>query len=543
VTRSDEREVEDLWLIDHLGEPRPTLRTYKCSMPGETTAKEELWICNVESNAMVRVDADRWPGQVLWDLFAQPRVWSDDSSTLYFTRRSRDYFSVDVCAADPATGESRILIEERINGQVYIKSLRELPKLDKLLWWSMRDGWGHLYLYGRDGELEKQLTRGAFNVDEVLEVDEDARVVYFTANGREEGRNVYYRHLYRVGLDGSGLKLLTPEDAEHRCEMSGSRRYFVDNYSCVHEAPMAKVRDANGALVIDLETADLSGLRDAGWMPPKVFVAKSADGVTDQWGVLYRPYDFDPAAKYPIVTRVYPGRQGEYIPRSFQPLDVNAILAQLGCVVVQFGNRGGTYERGLAYREHEREEFRDYGLADKKVVIEQLADRYPWIDIDRVGIYGGSSGGFMTTSAMLVYPDFFKVGVAMTAPNDPSVYFNLWAERYYGVKQITEEDGTVRWESAPDDNLEVADRLKGNLLMIYGELDANVHPAHMFRMAQAFIDAGKRFDMFVVPGANHGLGDWRYLYGMAWDYFAEHLIGDRRDGVETFVPKPEPSDG
>ena len=537
VVRTDERAVEDLWLIDHLARPRPTLQTYKCPMPGEPTPQEELWVGDVESGRMVRVDTDRWPDQVLWDLFTAARWWSEDSSTLYFTRRSRDYFSVDLCAADPATGESKILIEERIQGQVYLKELRELPTLGKLLWWSMRDGWGHLYLYDQAGLLERQLTRGSFNVDEIVEVDEEAGVVFFTANGREEGRNVYYRHLYRVGLDGEGLTLLTPEDAEHACVMSPSLSYFVDNHSRVDREPYTIVRDADGKQIVELERADLSGLEEAGWRPPEVFVAKSADGVTDQWGVLYRPHDFDPARKYPIVTRVYPGRQGEFVPRTCGPVSAEACLAQLGFIVVQFGNRGGTYERGLAYREHSREEFRDYGLADKRVVIEQLADRYSWIDLDRVGIYGGSSGGFMTTSAMLIHPDFFKVGVAMTAPNDPSVYFNLWAERYYGVEQVTAEDGTVRWESAPEGNLEVAGNLQGKLLMIYGEADGNVHPAHLFRMAQAYVEAGKRFDMLMIPGADHGLGDWRYLYGCVWDYFAEHLLGDPRPGADSF-PAP-----
>ncbi len=536
VVRSDEREVEDLWLIDHLARPRPTLQTYKCSMPGETTSRQELWIGGVESGKMVRVDTDRWPDQILWDLFTAARWWSEDSSVLYFTRRSRDYFSVDLCAADPATGESRTLIEERIQGQVYLKELRELPTLGKLLWWSMRDGWGHLYLYDKAGQLERQLTRGSFNVDEVVEVDEEAGVVFFTANGREEGRNVYYRHLYRVGLGGEGLTLLTPEDAEHACVMSPSLSYFVDNHSRVDRKPFSLVRDADGKEIVELERADLSGLEEAGWHPPKVFVAKSADGVTDQWGVLYRPHDFDPDRKYPIVTRVYPGRQGEFVPRAFRPVSAETCLAQLGFIVVQFGNRGGTYERGLAYREHGREEFRDYGLADKRVVIEQLGDRYSWIDLERVGIYGGSSGGFMTTSAMLMHPDFFKVGVAMTSPNDPSVYFNLWAERYYGVEQVEDEEGTVHWESAPEGNLEVAGNLQGKLLMVYGEADDNVHPAHLFRMAQAFVEAGKRFDMLMIPGVDHGLGDWRYLYGCIWDYFAEHLLGDPRPGADSFPP-------
>ncbi len=534
ITRNDARGVEDLWLVDPLSSPRPTLRTYKCSMPGEDVAQEELWIGNVEAKTMVQVDTARWPDQMLYDLFHQCIWWNENASALYFTRRSRDYMSVDLCSADPATGQAKPLIEERIQGQAYTKPLVQLEKREELLWWSMRDGWGHLYLYDREGTLLRQITRGAFNVDSVVAVDEEAGVLYVIANGREKGRNVYYRHLYAVELDGGEPRLLTPEDAEHACSIAPSKRFFVDAFGRVDMGTTSVLRDHTGKLIADLETADISHLEQAGWVPPEPFVAKSADGVTDQWGVLYRPFDFDPNKKYPIVTRVYPGRQSEFIPRAFKPVTAELVLAQLGCIVVQFGNRGGTYERGLAYREHAREEFVAYGLADKKAVLEQLGDRYAWIDLDRVGIYGGSSGGFMTISAMLVHPEFFNVGVAMTAPNDPSIYHHLWAERYYGVEQVIAENGTSHWESKPQSNIDLADQLQGRLLMVNGGADANVHPAHMHRMAKAFIEAGKRFDMFVIPGVGHGLGDWRVTYGLLWDYFATHLIGDPREGPDRF---------
>jgi dipeptidyl aminopeptidase/acylaminoacyl peptidase len=379
------------------------------------------------------------------------------------------------------------------------------------------------------------VTQGAFNVDEVMAVDEAEGLMYFQANGREAGRNVYYRHAYRTGLDGRGLHLLTPEDAEHRCVLSPSRRYLIDTYSRVDLEPRSLLRTARGDLVLKLEISDISCLTAAGWRAPEVFKAKSADGVTDQWGVIYKPFDFDANRKYPIVTRVYPGRQQEGVPREFWPVTAEMSLAQLGCVVVQFGNRGGTFERGAKYRSHGRDEFRDYGLADKKAVIEELARRHPWIDDKRVGIFGGSSGGFMTVSAMLTYPDFFQVGVAMTAPNDPSIYFNMWAERYGGVKRVDNEDGSVSWDCQVEGNLELADRLRGRLLLVYGEQDQLVHPAQLYRMAQAFVTAGKRFDMFVVPGAGHDLGDWEYPYGLVWDYFAEHLIGAKRDGAEALL--------
>lgn len=537
VHRADTRRVGDLWLIDHLAQPRPRLRTLKYPMPGDDEIPQwELWVGDAQAGTLVRIETERWPDQDLDDLFQETVWWSRDSKAIYYTRRSRDYRSVDLCAADPATGRSRTVVEERIDGAVYLRPLIQLHETREILWWSMRDGWGHFYLFGSDGELKRQITQGAYNADAICAVDAKDRTLFFEGNGKEPGRNPYYRHIYAVDLDGSEARLLSPEDANHSASFSPSNRYFVDNFSRVDAAPRSVLRRADGSMVLDLETVDLSGFQEAGWRPPEVFTAKGADGATDLWGVLYKPFDFDPSRKYPIVTRVYPGRQGEAIPRSFTPVSAEVILANLGCVVVWFGNRGGTYERGHAYHEFGREAFRDYGLADKSAVIEELGARHSWIDLDRVGIYGGSSGGFMTISAMLVHPDFFKVGVAMTAPNDPSVYYNSWAERYGSLRQVSQGDGSVAWECDADGNLELAGNLRGRLLMIYGEQDDLVHPAHLYRMADALIKAKKRFDMLVIPGGDHGLGGWRYSYRVLWSYFAEHLIGDPPKGVDLETP-------
>jgi dipeptidyl aminopeptidase/acylaminoacyl peptidase len=525
ILRADERAVGDMWFVDHLARPRPRLRTYKLELPGEAdVTRWELWVYDPDRERLLRIDTDRFPDQDLQDLFHETQWWSPDSQTLYFTRRSRDYRSVDLCAADPRTGASRTLIEERLDGMVYIRPPVQLPRTGELVWWSMRDGWGHLYHYGADGEPRRQITRGAWYVERIAAVDTAARALYVVGMGREPGRDPYYEHLYRVDLDGGEPLLLTPEDADHSVDMSPGRRWFVDNHGRVDRPTVSVLRDARGERLLELETTDVSRLVAAGWQPPTSFVAMSADGVTEQWGVMYRPFDFDPGRRYPLVTRVYPGRQGEFVPKAFWPVTAEATLAQYGCIVVQFGNRGGTPRRGLAYREHGRDDFRGYGLADKRAVLEQLAARHEWIDAERIGIYGGSSGGFMTVSALLEHPDFFKVGVAMTAPNDPAVYYRHWAERYGILREARDGDGGRRWEYVAEGNLELADRLEGDLLLIYGEQDANVNLAHLFRMADAFMKAGERFDMFVIPGADHRLGGWRYLYGLVWDYFAENLI-------------------
>jgi dipeptidyl-peptidase 4 len=527
LLRQDSRGVADLWLVDHLAEPRPELKTFKVPPAGGAVPQWELWLGDVSDGSLIQVPSARWKDQTLEDLFAATVLWSDDSQRLYFSRRSRDYKSVDLCCYDVAVQAVNVRIEERIDGMVY-----QLPPIllpgndgDDILWWSMRSGWGHFYRYGTDGAIKTQLTNGDWNVAEVTSVDHDRGVFYFMGIGREKGRNPYYRHLYRVGFDGDDLQLLSPDDAEHLLSLAPSNAYFVDTTTRVDQTPKSVLRDNLGRHIMDLETADVSLLIDAGWQAPETFVAMSADGVTEQWGVMYKPFDFDSSRKYPIVTRVYPGRQGEAIPRRFWPVNMETMLANLGCIVVKFGNRGGTPERGLAYREYGRDDFRGYGLADKRAVIEELGARHEYIDLDRVGMFGSSSGGFMTVSAMLVDADFYKVGVAMSGPNEPQLYFNHWFERYKGLMPVAPADG----------NIELADQLQGKLLMIYGAQDDNVHPLHLMRQADAFIKAGKRFDMFMVPGADHGLGSWRYLYGMVLDYFAEHLIGTGRSSADILI--------
>ncbi len=536
IPRSDFRKVEELWLVENLSLPRPTLRTFPCPMPGETTPEQTLWLFDRETASLGQIDVARWPDQILDDLFITPLWWSEDSCTLFLARRSRDYSKVDLCTYDVETSDLRLVIEERMPTQVYLKDLELLPERGELLWWSMRDGWGHLYRYTNDGTLLNPVRAGDFNVDRIVHIDSVEGVVFFMANGRENGRNPYYRHLYRVNLDGSDLRLLTPEDAEHDVQMSPDGHRFIDSISRVDRPTEIVLRDALGNKLLDLETADTSQLMEAGWQAPEVFKAMSADGVTEQWGVLYKPFDFDPTRKYPIVTRVYPGRFGEFIPRSFWPVNAETFLAQLGCIVVRFGNRGATFERGQAYREHGTDDFRDYGLADKRAVIEELAERHDWIDGERVGIYGSSSGGYMTLSAMLVDNDFYKVGVAMAGPQDPQAYYNYWVERYAGVELVADSSGGSHWEpAAAKSNVEIADSLRGKLLLIHGAQDAVVHPVHLMRTADALIKAGKRFDMFVVPGAGHSLGSWQYLNGLIWDYFAEHLIGGSRDSAEAVI--------
>jgi len=556
LVREDERKSKELWVIKVVGNKRPQLETYKYDMPGETdVTQSELLIYDLASRTMVKARTDRFKDQRL-GLFPE-RQWfyegsdaprsqrwvSDDADRVYFWRRSRDQHKVDVCVANASTGDVTALIEERLNTYVEHQGIELLASGD-MLWWSERDGWAHLYRFGPDGALRNRLTQGAWHVEGVLGVDETRGFVYFGGNGREAGEDPYYMHVYRVGLDGTGLTLVNPGDFDHQVGalrriayggfamqpgLSPGSRYFVDNYSRVNAVPAAALYDgATGRKVLDLETADFSRLLAAGYRFPEPYTVKAADGVTDLYGVLYKPFDFDSTRRYPAVLYIYPGPQNEAVEKSFSTRPFETGLAQFGFVVVTVGNRGGHPGRSKWYHNYGYGNLRDYGLADKKTAVEQLRDRHAWIDIARVGIYGHSGGGFMSTAAMLVYPDFFKVAVSSSGNHDNDVYNWNWSEKHHGIKEVTKGD-SVTFEYAIERNSALAKNLKGRLLLTTGDEDNNVHHANTFRMAEALIKANKRFDFFVFPGQRHAYGTMSdYWYWLRAEYFVKHLLGDTR---------------
>ncbi len=539
MVRQDQREVGELWVIHSVGNDRPELETYKYDMPGEEdVTQNEILIYDLQDRELVNVDDDPWKDQsmsVVTDRqFNYPdsqerrtALWlSDGSDELWFMRLSRDRKKADLMVADAATGEVRVVVEERLNTYQETQAPRRLSNGD-FVWWSERDGWGHLYLYGPDGTLKSRLTEGPFSVRGIQEIDEDAGRVYFTANAREEGEDPYYQHLYSVDLDGSGLTLLNPGDYDNRVNMSENGGYFVSNFSRVNTTPASALYDADGRQIMELEVADFSQLLAAGYQFPEPYKVKSADGVTDLYGVMYRPFDFDPSKQYPIVEYVYPGPQTESVSKFFSTNASETALAQFGMIVVTIGNRGGNPARSKWYHNYGYGNLRDYGLADKKAVVEQLADRHAWIDIDRVGIYGHSGGGFMSTAAMLVYPDFFKVAVSSSGNHENDVYNRWWSETHHGVKEVVDDEGNVTFEYDIDGNTDLAGNLKGHLMLTTGDIDNNVHPAGTLRMAEALIRENKRFDFFVFPGQRHGYGNMgSYWFWLRAEYFVEHLIGD-----------------
>jgi dipeptidyl-peptidase 4 len=555
LVRQDRRQVGDLWVIHAITEGRPKLETYKYDMAGEdSVSQSEMLVYDMQGRQITKIDDGAWKDERM-GIFDEPdggggfgfffrnrqdsdepprNKWlSDSPNELYFWRRSRDQHRVDVMVADPNTGQVRTVIEERLNTYVEHQTPRRLANGD-LLWWSERDGWAHLYRYAPDGTLRNRLTSGPWHVDGIEGVDESGRgVVFFRANGREPGEDPYYVHLYRVNLDGSGLTNLTPGNFDHRVDAAESNRFFVVSYSRVDTDPHSAVFDASGRRVADLEDADFSQLMAAGYHYPEPFTVKAADGVTDLYGVMYKPFDFDSTKSYPIVAYVYPGPQTESVSKFFSQNPYEVGLAQFGMIVITVGNRGGHPDRSKWYHNYGYGNLRDYGLADKKAAIEQLADEHSYIDIDRVGIYGHSGGGFMSTAAMLVYPDFFKVAVSSSGNHNNDVYNQNWSEKHDGIKEVVGKDGEVSFEYDIDKNSDLARNLKGHLLLTTGDVDNNVHPTSTLRMAEALIRANKRFDFFIFPGQRHGYGNMGdYWYWLRAEYFVKYLLGDERDTVD-----------
>lgn len=546
TTRTDNSKVKELWVIDVLAEPRPKLETYKYQMPGETTSPvEHLYLFNIEGKTYKEIKVKAFKDQDVRvqtaprkqkDMFDDyvPMVWQGNNNSYFVWRISRDMKRWDLCKADIASDSLKVLVEERMNTYVETRPTKLVNEGKELIHWSERTGWAHLYLYDENGKLKNAITSGDFHVEDITAVDQVQRVVYFTANAKEKGENPYYTHHYRVNFDGSNLKLLNPGNYNHEAIFSDNGKYFIDNFSRVDTEPKTALLDNNGRKITELEKADLSLLIAAGYKFPETFTVKAGDGTTDLYGVMYKPYDFDSTKLYPIIEYVYPGPQTEAVNaswnRSMERIDR---LAQFGFIVITVGNRGGSPSRSKWYHNYGYGNLRDYGLEDKKVVVERLAARHNFIDINKVGIHGHSGGGFMSTAAILTYPDFFKVAVSNAGNHENNIYNRWWSEQHHGVSESVSEKGDTTFKYTIDKNSQLAKNLKGNLLLITGDIDNNVHPGNTLRMVNSLIRANKRFDMLMLPGQRHGFGDMtEYFFWKMGDYFTRHLIGNTRESVE-----------
>lgn len=540
VMRWDMAPLKDFWVINSLTQPRPTLETYKYQMPGEPGPKGHLYVFSTSDWTSRQVKINAFKDQ---DLIMQPDVrttddqfdefyssrWLGDDNGFYLTRMSRDLKRMDICYVGVDSDSTRTVISERMNTYVESRQTRLLDGGRKMIHWSERNGWANLYLYNADGTLIRNLTEGAYHVDDVLAVNEKEGYVLFRACGKEKGENPYQMHVYRVSLQGGEPKMLDIPDMNIDAIASDDGKYFIANYSRVDYKPASALFDAAGKKVCDLGEADFSLLFAAGYKFPERFKVKAADGITDLYGAIYKPFDFDSTKVYPICDYVYPGPQVEANniswSRGFTRTDR---LAQLGFIVITVGNRGGHPDRSKWYHNYGYGNLRDYGLEDQKYAIQQLGARYSWIDLNRVGIHGHSGGGFMSTAAMLKYPDFFKAAVSCAGNHDNSIYNRWWSEQHHGITEKVEA-GDTTFVYSIETNPEIASNLKGHLMLVHGDIDNNVHPANTIRVVNALIRANKRFDMLILPGQRHGFGDMNeYFFWRMADYYCEWLMGSSK---------------
>ena len=532
--------VKPFWVINSVTEPRPTLETYHYQMPGEPGPVPYLYVMDTEGNKQqVKVIAfkDQECGildapRTAKDAYKEFRggKWLGDNDHFWLVRQSRDLKRLDLCRVDVGSDSTKTVVSERMNTYVEYRSPRFL-KDGRFVWWSERNGWANLYLYGADGTLQRNLTDGAFHVEDVLAVGDG--YVLASACGVDKAENPYQMHTFRVPLTGGPMQQLDMTDMDVTANASDDAKYFVANYSRVDYKPASALFSAVGRRT-DLEEADFSELFAAGYKFPERFVVKAADGVTDLHGAIYKPFDFDSTKVYALADYVYPGPQVEANNVSWSS-GMTRIdrLAQLGMIVITVGNRGGHPNRSKWYHNYGYGNLRDYGLEDQKYAIQQLGMRYKYIDLDRVGIHGHSGGGFMSTAAILQYNDFFKAAVSCAGNHDNRIYNRWWSEQHHGIAEKIEK-GDTTFVYKIETNPELASRLKGHLMLVHGDTDNNVNPANSIRVANALIRANKRFEYVIMPGQRHGFGDMNewFFWKMA-DHYSRWLIGD---------PEPRPID-
>jgi dipeptidyl aminopeptidase/acylaminoacyl peptidase len=531
--RFDERGVAPLAILE-TRPGRPVLHTYRYAMAGDSVVPMiDYVVIDLAARRVTPVDRPPHPAEVL--TLPQDTVWTRvkwgrGGERFFLVLGGRSEKQYDLLEVDAATGKSRLILSEKSRTHVDLHPFigqtawRPVGEGREVVWFSERDGWGHLYLIdGQTGAVKSRITEGPWQVNDVEHVDEAARLIYFTARGREPGRDPYHRLLYRVGLDGSGLTLLTPEEGDHEVTFSPTARYLVDTWSRLDAAPVTALRDLAGRVLREVARTDLSRLSALGWPMPIPFTVKARDGVTDLYGVMYRPSTFDSTRKYPVVDNIYPGPQmGPVGLHNFSPAGFNGqAWAELGFLVVAIDALGTPF-RSKAFHDHYYGNLGDNGIPDHVAAIRQLAARHSWIDIERVGIFGHSGGGFASARAMLMYPDFFKVAVSSAGNFDQRGYTFHWGEKYQGPL-VKKPDGTDSY--ANQDVQSLAKNLKGKLMLAWGTLDDNVHPNLTLVLVDELIKANKSFDLLAMPNRNHGFASEPYFVRRSWDYFVRHLLG------------------
>jgi dipeptidyl aminopeptidase/acylaminoacyl peptidase len=535
--QQDQRKTGEMYLVP-VTNSHPTLKAWKYPLVGDKDVTMiERVVIDVTTHQVVRLKMppDQHRSTLCDDIACHGTTWDDvewspDGSHLVFVSTSRDHKQEWLRDADTATGDVREVMGETTlkfyeggNGKV---NWHYLPKSGEVLWFSEREDWGNLYLYDfATGKLKNQVTHGPGNVTQVLHIDEDTKTVYFVGVGKEPGRDPYFEDFYSIHFDGTGQRLLTPENADHNIKVAADGRYFVDTWSTPTEPQTTVVRDRNGKTVMEVGKQDISKLLTYGWVAPTPITVKARDGKTDLYGLMFKPTHFDPSKKYPIINHVYPGPQtGSCGSREFAASRGDSqALAELGFVVVCIDGMGTPW-RSKSFHEVYYGNLGDNTIPDQVSGMKDLAAQYPYIDLDRVGIYGHSGGGNATAAAMFHYPEFFKVGIAESGNHDQRDYEDDWAERWAGV-EVKQPDGTSNYDSQANQN--AVKNLKGHLLLAHGTMDDNVPASNTLLVVDALIKANKDFDLLLIPNVPHGYGAAsQYMTRRRWDYFVRYLAGD-----------------
>ncbi len=534
--QQDQRKVGDMYLVStNVGHPK--LQSWKYPLPGdENVTMIERVVIDVDTQKVTRLQLppDQHRSTLCDDISCRGGDWSDvewsaDGKNLAFVSTSRDHKIENLRVADAATGAIREVFEEKTDtqfesGQGRV-NWRYLPASNEFIWFSERDNWGHLYLYDlTTGKLKNQITSGQWAVTELLKVDEAKRVLYFIGLGKEKAEDPYFAHLYSIGFDGKNLKSLTPESGNHEVSFSPSEKYIFDTFSKPDVPQESVVRNLDGKILVNVEKTDISRLTATGWKPPQPIIVKARDGVTDLYGLMFSPSNLDKNKKYPIINYVYPGPQGGGVgSRSFLAArGDNQALSELGFIVVSID---GTCNPLRSKKFHDAcyGNMADNTLPDQIAGMKQLAAKYPWIDIERAGIWGHSGGGFATAAAMFRYPDFFKVGISESGNHENRNYEDDWGERYIGL--LTKDaSGKSNYEDQANQNF--AKNLQGHLMLAHGMLDDNVPPYNTMLVVEALNKANKDYDLVIFPNSRHGYGEFSpYMTRRRWDYFVRYLMG------------------
>ncbi len=521
VQREDFRGTRIYPLYSSTGD-QPVDRSYHYAVPGDSVVPTHVThVIDIVDRTNVRAKAEPTPMSTV----SSRTFWNPAGDRFFMLNANRGPSRISALLVDARSGETRTLTRDSMATWVELshqfgRENWDVPKGgDDLVWWSQRDGWGHLYRIGADGTVRNQIESGPYAVDRLFRVDSTTRstpqVVYFSAWGKDDDF-LYYSHLYRVNIDGSGLRPLTPEAGDHSIVFTPKGPYFIDTYAPVGQAPVIALRSAvDGRVILELGRGDAQLLQSIGWRPPEIINVKARDGVTDLHGLMYKPSHFDSTMSYPILDHIYPGPQVGSVGRwGWSGTGEPQAIAELGFIVVQIDHQG-TPRRSKAFHDFYYRNMGDNGIPDHIAAIRQLAARHAWIDISRVGIWGHSGGGLASTDAILRFPDFYKVAVSSSGNHHPNTYAWYWAGRYQGPYDKASYDSAA--------NYTLARNLKGHLLLMHGDLDNNVHPANTIKMVDALIKANKtNFDLLMFPDAPHGLPV--FSVRKRWDYFVKHLL-------------------